>query len=82
MNMKYIIISISCLIIEIASTMYISTVSSHSPYMMFWAFVGPFLGLPFIGYIVDEKSWSGRIKIALASGVGYTLGSFLVFLIN
>ena len=80
--MKYIIIAISCFVIEIASTMYISTVSSNSPYMMFWAFIGPFLGLPFIGYIIDEKTWPGRIKIALASSFGYTLGSLIIFLLK
>jgi hypothetical protein len=50
--------------------------------MVFWAFIGPFLGLPFIGYIIDEKSWPGRIKIAFASAIGYTLGSLIVFLIK
>jgi len=80
--MKYLIIGFSCFIIEIASTMYISTVSSNSPYMLLWAFVGPFLGLPFIGYIVDENKWSGRFKIASASAVGYMIGALLVFLIK
>jgi len=80
--MKYLIIGLSCFIIEIASTMYISTVSSNSPYMMFWAFIGPFLGLPFIGYIVDEKTWSGRFKIALSSAIGYTVGALIVFTIK
>jgi hypothetical protein len=80
--MKFIITAISCFIIEIASTMYISTVTTNSPYMLLWAFVGPFLGLPFIAYVIDEKSWSGRLKIALASGIGYSLGSLLVFLIK
>ena len=80
--MKYFITMLSCFIIEIASTMYISTVTITSPYMLLWAFVGPFLGLPFITYVIDEKTWSGRIKLALASGVGYTLGSLLIFLIK
>ena len=80
--MKYLIICLSCFIIEIASTMYISTVSSNSLYMMFWAFIGPFLGLPFIGYIVDEKTWLGRFKIALSSGIGYTIGALIVFTIK
>ena len=78
--MKYLIIGTSCFIIEIASTMYISTVSINSPYMLFWAFIGPFLGLPFIGYIVEEKKWIGRIKIAMASAIGYTLGSLIVYI--
>lgn len=80
--MRYLIIAFSCFVIEIASTMYISTVSSNSPYMLFWAFVGPFLGLPFIGYIIDEKNWSGRFRIAFASSIGYVIGALLVFLIK
>ena len=80
--MKYLIIAFSCFIIEIASTMYISTVSDNSPYMLLWAFIGPFLGLPFIGYIVDEKTWTGRLKIALASAIGYVIGALAVFLIK
>jgi hypothetical protein len=80
--MKYLIIGLSCFIIEVASTMYISTVSSNSPYMMLLAFISPFLGLPFVGYIVDEKTWLGRFKIAISSAVGYTLGSLIIFMIN
>jgi hypothetical protein len=80
--MKYLIIGLSCFIIEIASTMYISTVSHNSPYMMFWAFIGPFLSLPFIGFIVEEKNWIGRIKIAISSAIGYSIGALLIFLIN
>ena len=80
--MKYLIISVSSFIIEIASTMYISTVSTNSPYMLVWAFVGPFLGLPFVGYIIEEKTWSGRLKIALSSALGYTLGSLIVYILR
>jgi hypothetical protein len=50
--------------------------------MLLWAFIGPFLGLPFIGYIVDEKSWIGRTKIAFASAIGYVIGALVVFLIK
>lgn len=78
-NMKFLITIFSCFIIEIASTMYISTVTTNSPYMLLWAFIGPFLGLPFIAYVIDEKTWVGRLKIALSSGIGYSLGSLLVF---
>lgn len=80
--MRYLIISVSSFIIEIASTMYISTVSTNSPYMLIWAFVGPFLGLPFVGYIIEEKTWSGRLKIALSSALGYTLGSLIVYILR
>ena len=78
--MTYLIIGFSSFIIEIASTMYISTVSDNSPYMLFWAFVGPFLGLPFVGFLVEEKTWKGKLKIALSSAIGYTLGSLLVYI--
>jgi hypothetical protein len=50
--------------------------------MLIWAFVGPFLGLPFVGYIIEEKTWSGRLKIALASALGYTLGSLVVYILR
>jgi len=80
--MKFLITIISCFIIEIASTMYISTVTVNSPFMLLWAFIGPFLGLPFIAFVIEEKTWAGKIKIALASGVGYFLGSLVVFLIK
>jgi hypothetical protein len=49
--------------------------------MIFWAFVGPFLGLPFIAYQIEAKNWNDRIVLALVSGVGYSLGALLVYLI-
>jgi hypothetical protein len=79
---KYLITFISTFIIEISSTMYISTVSHNSPFMMFWAFIGPFLGLPFVGFMVESKDWNSRFKLALSSSVGYTLGSLCVYLYN
>jgi hypothetical protein len=79
---KYLIIILSAFILETASTMYISTVAHRDVAMIFWAFIGPFLGLPFIGYMVESKSWSERLKMALASGIGYTLGAMLIFLIR
>jgi hypothetical protein len=80
--MKYLIIFISALIIEIASTMYIATVADRSLSMIFWAFIGPFLGLPFVGYMVESKNWKERILMALASSIGYAIGSFIVYSIN
>jgi hypothetical protein len=80
--MKYLIIFISALIIEIASTMYIATVADRSLSMVFWAFIGPFLGLPFVGYMVESKNWKERILMALASSIGYAIGAFIVYIIN
>jgi hypothetical protein len=80
--MKYLIIFISALIIEIASTMYIATVADRSLSMIFWAFIGPFLGLPFVGYMVESKNWKERILMALASSIGYAIGAFIVYSVN
>jgi hypothetical protein len=79
---KYLIVALAAFTIEVASTMYIATVADRSIAMIFWAFVGPFLGLPFIAYQIEAKSWSDRLLLALVSGVGYALGALLVYLIN
>ena len=79
--MKYLIIGISALVIEICSTFYIRFVSESEIYgMMFFAFIGPFLGLPFIGYVVESKTWSERLKMAFSSAFGYLVGSIIVIL--
>jgi hypothetical protein len=83
MNLKYLILFISSIIIEIASTFYINAVTEKELYaMMFWAFVGPFLGLPFLKYQIEAKNNMQRLKLALCYGLGYALGAFLVNIIN
>jgi hypothetical protein len=37
--------------------------------------VGPFIALPFAGFVADEKSWGGRFFLALSSSVGYIIGA-------
>jgi len=64
---KYFIIGLAAFILETASTMYIATVAERSMSMIFWASMGPFLGLPFVGYMVESKTWTERIKMAIAS---------------
>ena len=77
--MRYFIIFISALIIEICSTFYIRFVAEASPLgMIVFAFIGPFLGLPFAGYMVESKLWSERIKMALAMSLGYVVGALIV----
>lgn len=77
--MKYLIIFIMSLIIEIASTFHITYISEKNLIgMLFFAFIGPFLGLPFVGYIVESKNWNERIWMAFAAAFGYLIGSAIV----
>ena len=76
---KYLIIGLAAFVLETASTMYIATVADRSIAMIFWAFIGPFLALPFVGYMVESQTWPDRFKMALASAVGYTLGAITVY---
>ena len=82
---KYLIIFFSALALEIGSTMYISSVADKDiTSTMLWAFLGPFIALPFAGYVADEKTWRGRFYLALSSSVGYTIGAMLsmYFILN
>jgi len=77
--MKYIILFVAAVIIEIASTFYISAVSDkHMAAMVFWAFIGPFLGLPFLAYQIEAKNNTQRFYLALCYGFGYATGAYLV----
>jgi hypothetical protein len=73
---KYSIVFVSALLLEVGSTMYISAVADKQlGAVMLWAFLGPFIALPFAGLVADEKTWSGRARIALSSAVGYLAGA-------
>jgi hypothetical protein len=48
--------------------------------MMFFAFIGPFLSLPFVGFMVESKTWKERLKLALYSGLGYLIGSIITII--
>ncbi len=77
--MKYIIIFTSALILEICSTFYIRYVSEANTIgMLFFAFMSPFLGLPFSGYMVESDNWNERIKMAFSLAFGYVVGALLV----
>lgn len=76
---KYFIICFAAFILEVASTMYIKNVADRSVQMLFWAFIGPFLSLPFAGYMVESKGWEARIKMALSQGFGYLLGAIIIY---
>jgi hypothetical protein len=80
--MKYLIIGISALIIEICSTFYIRFVAEgHVIGMLFFSTIGPFLSLPFVGYIVESKTWPERIRMAFSSAFGYLVGAVIVIFI-
>jgi hypothetical protein len=77
--MRYLIIFISALILEICSTFYIRYVAEANTLgMLFFAFIGPFLGLPFTGYMVESKEWIERIKMAFSLAFGYVTGVIIV----
>ena len=77
--MKYPILFLSALIIEICSTFYIRFVAEANTLgMITFAFIGPFLSLPFAGYMVESKLWSERFKMALALSIGYVIGAIIV----
>jgi len=78
----YYVVGFSAFVIECASTMYISTVSDKSLWMVFYAMIGPFLGLPFVGYIIEAQNWNQRIKLAFSSSIGYGLGSLFIYIFN
>ena len=81
--MRYGIIFLSAVIIEVCSTFFIRAIAQNNiPLMYFFAMIGPFLGLPFIGYMVESETWSERIKQAVALSIGYGAGMTIVTLIN
>jgi hypothetical protein len=79
---KYFISGLSAFVLEVASTFYIKTVSDRSVYMLVMAFIGPFLSLPFGGYMVESKIWGERVKLTFAVGIGYFFGALLVYLLS
>jgi hypothetical protein len=78
-NIRYLIIFISALVIEICSTFYIRFVSEgNATGMIFFAAISPFLGLPFLGYMIEATNWSERISNAVALSAGYITGTVIV----
>jgi len=77
--MKYILIFIFALILQIGCTAYINSVEERQLYpVIIWSFIGPFMNLPFIALIADADTWNKRIKVSLAAGIGYSVGAFLI----
>jgi len=40
-------------------------------------FLGPIIALPFAGFVADEKTWKGRLGLALSSSMGYSSGALI-----
>ena len=77
--MRYPIIFLSALVIEICSTFYIRFVSEgNAPGMILFAAIGPFLGLPFLGYMIEATNWNERVLNAVALSFGYIVGTIIV----
>ena len=77
--MKYFLVLISAVVMEICSTYYIRFVAEKNLLQsVFFASISPFLSLVFAGFMVESKVWSERIKLALAMSLGYALGTLFV----
>jgi hypothetical protein len=77
---KAIIIFTSAFIIEISSTFYIKYVSDQNFIgMIFFAGIGPFLGLPFLNYVIESEDFKERLQMAFYLSLGYVVGSMFVF---
>jgi hypothetical protein len=46
--------------------------------MVFWAFIGPFLSLPFLAYQIEAENNRQRAKLAFCYGLGYAAGAIIV----
>jgi hypothetical protein len=77
---KAAIIFTSAFIIEISSTFYIKYVSDQNFIgMIFFAGIGPFLGLPFLNYVIESEDFKERLQMAFYLSLGYVVGSMFVF---
>ncbi len=82
---KYLIIALSAFCLELVTTMYINGVADKNTLQtLFFAFISPFMSLPFVMYIVEAKTLTDRIKMAFCSGSGYAIGVIICmkFLMN
>jgi hypothetical protein len=74
--MIYIIIFISALVLEVASTKYIQAVAEKKiKAAAFWAFLSPVLNLFYISYLIESDNFLQRLLIAVVLGLGYATGS-------
>lgn len=77
---KAIIIFVSAFVIEISSASYITYVSKHNLIgMIIFASIAPFLGLPFLNYVIESENFKERLLMAAYMSLGYITGSVFVY---
>ena len=77
---KAIIIFLSAFIMEICSTFYITNVSKQNIIgMVIFAGIAPFLGLPFLNYVIESENFKQRLLMAVYLSFGYIVGSMFVY---
>lgn len=77
--MKYFMILLSAIVLEVCSTFYIRFVAENNALaMVLFASFSPFLLLIFSGTMVETQNWKQRIKLTSALSLGYGIGAFLV----
>ena len=78
---QFLIVAFSSFLLEIGSTFYITYVSEKNIIgMVIFAALGPFLSLPFVGFIVQTKTWKEKLTLALTSAIGYAIGSVISYM--
>jgi positive regulator of sigma E activity len=75
---KYIIIFTSAFLLELVMSFYIAGIAEKRMVQsVFFAFITPFMSLPFISYVIEAKSMKDRAIMACFSGSGYAVGVYV-----
>lgn len=66
---------LSAFFLELVTTMYVSGIANRNLIQtLFFAFISPFMSLPFVVYVIEAKDMKDRVKMACCSGLGYAIG--------
>lgn len=80
---KFLLIILSAIPYAFGSTFYISAVATQNLVStFFWEFIGPVLGTIYYHFLIEEKTFLGRLKIALISGLGLSIGASLAIILK
>jgi hypothetical protein len=80
MKNRLIAVFITAALLEISSTMYISSVSARSITMIAWAGIGPWFDFPFTSSMIEATDLKQRFLITLSLAAGYVTGSAIIYL--
>lgn len=79
--MKYIIVFISSLLLEIGSTQYIIAVAAKDVFDAgLWSFLCPILGILFYSEVIEAKNLRERVILAIVNGIGFLCGTLITML--